>query len=138
MDYLTGNQFLTLNDYKNIEFFQNEQYNQIGGEPSSTDIAICIGILILYVALTICIGMMLLYISITILVIVYFNKNKTNGMEKNDIIKKNSLFVLMMIIFSAGIYSSIHIGTTTNQILLFSSVLCAIGLSTDGIFYLVL
>ncbi len=131
MDYLTGNQFLTLNDYKNIEIFQNENYNQdyqnnqdyqIGGGPSSLD-------------LTICIGIMLLYISITILVIVYFNKNKTNGMEKNDIIKKNSLFVLMMIIFSAGIYSSIHIGTTTNQILLFSSVLCAIGLSTNGIFY---
>jgi hypothetical protein len=125
MDYLTGNQFLTLNDYKNIEFFQNEQYNQIGGEPSSTDIAICIGILILYVALT-------------ILTMVYFNKNKTSNMSKNEIINKNGLFVLLTIIFILGILSSLWIGNTTIQISLISGLLCAIGLSTDGIFYLVL
>ncbi len=125
MDYLTGNQFLTLNDYKNIEFFQNEQYNQIGGEPSSTDIAICIGILILYVALT-------------ILTMVYFNKNKTSNMSKNDIINKNGLFVLLTIIFILGILSSLWIGNTTIQISLIAGLLCAIGLSTDGIFYLVL
>ena len=29
MDYLTGNQFLTINDYKNIEFLQNE--DNVGG-----------------------------------------------------------------------------------------------------------
>lgn len=125
MDYLTGNQFLTLNDYKNIEFFQNEQYNQIGGELANIDIAICVGILILYVALT-------------ILTMVYFNKNKTSNMSKNEIINKNGLFVLLTIIFILGILSSLWIGNTTIQISLIAGLLCTIGLSTDGIFYLVL
>ncbi len=125
MDYLTGNQFLTLNDYKNIEKNQNEYNFQIGGEVSTLQITVCIGIV-------------LLYMSITILVIVYFNKNKTNGMEKNDIIKKNSLFVLLMIIFSACIYSSMYIEDVFNKFLLISSMIGILGLSTSGIFYFAL
>ena len=120
--------FLTLTDYKNIDFFQNEQYNQsylIGGEISNTDKAICISMLIVYIALT-------------ILTIVYFNKNKTSDMPKSEIIKKNLLFVLLLLIFGAGIFSSMWIGKNTEQISLISGLFSAIGLSTNGIFYLVL
>ena len=104
--------FLTLTDYKNIDFFQNEQYNQsylIGGEISNTDKAICISMLIVYIALT-------------ILTIVYFNKNKTSDMPKSEIIKKNLLFVLLLLIFGAGIFSSMWIGKNTEQISLISGL----------------
>jgi len=140
MDYFTGNQFLTLNDYKNIEIYQNQNaagiggIGGIGGIDEISDFFQSGGALP-SLGITVCIGILLLYISITIVVIVYYNKNKTNNIPKNEVFKKNSLFVLLMIIFSAGIFSSIHIASTTNQILLFSSILCAIGLSTDGIFY---
>ncbi len=134
MDYFTGNQFLTLNDYKNIEIYQNQNAGSIGGIEEISDF-FQLGGALPSLGITVCIGILLLYISITIVVIVYYNKNKTNNVPKNEVFKKNSLFVLLMIIFSAGIFSSIHIASTTNQILLFSSILCAIGLSTDGIFY---
>jgi hypothetical protein len=107
--------FLTLND----------QYHQIGGEPSPYNIAICVGIL-------------LVYLSLTILTIVYFNKNKTSNLSKNEIFNKNGLFVALMLPFIGGIISTIWIGDNTIQIAIFSSLLCAIGLITGGIFYAVI
>ena len=110
---------------ENQILISNDPNDPIDGEISTTDKAICI-------------GMLILYLGFTILTIVYFNNNKTSDMSKSEIIKKNGLFVLLMVIFGAGIFSSMFIGNTTEQILYISGLLCAIGLSTNGIFYLVL